>query len=319
VKVAGEALATRRQRLAHASKTDDPTTIREPAVDPAPTGIAEHSEAPAPEPAAVGAGPAQVSRPPDSILGPSVSRPVIRPVAPAFRSAPPPPGRAVRDPERPPPAFQPVRAADGMEWVPPRPEPARARRTPGQATVRLHALVGVIVGLLLVAALGVLWLYEVHPRIGQLSLERGIATRIGAKGVSVRCVASKANGAVWTCAAVYDAESVCELASVSVLGDWNLVAANSKRCLAIPSLAALAPKITASGVRLAYAHDFGDSLTTCAAVPDHTNRWLCLGRGRNGPTCTSIRAVAWTPFASTAEALSVCERIPQLRHALAGA
>jgi hypothetical protein len=179
----------------------------------------------------------------------------------------------------------------------------------------MHLLVACVVAAIVAAVIGGFWFVELHPRISQSSLENDVAVRTGAR--AVRCFSDKRNGSVWTCGVVYGAESVCELANVSVLGSWRTATADPKHCTAIASLVALAPKITASGVRDAIEHDYGDSITACQPVAAHPNRWLCVGQASSGATCTNVRAVAWAQFAPSPERLAVCQRVPKLRRYLA--
>lgn len=236
---------------------------------------------------------------------------VLPPILPRFRPAPPPPGGE-------PPADQP--------GLGPLPEPqiwtslpasvpsrsVRPGRTPRRAAARSHLLVGSVVAVLVAVALAAFWLVELHPRISQASLERDVAARTGAP--TVHCVSAKTNGAVWTCGIVYGAESVCDLANVSVFGSWKTVAADSRRCTGEPALIGMAPKVTAAGVKVALQHDYGVAVQACARALGYHNRWDCLGRTGSGQfTCTLVRAVAWTPFNNSTISVKDCAKVPALR------
>jgi hypothetical protein len=172
--------------------------------------------------------------------------------------------------------------------------------------------VGSVAALLVAVALGGFWFVELHPRISEASLERGIAARTGAP--TVHCVAAKTNGAVWTCGIVYGAESTCDLANVSVFGSWKTVSADSRRCTREPSLVALAPTVSGTGIRLALQHDYGVTVKACVRALGYHNRWYCAGQTGSGQfNCTLVRAVAWMPFSRSPATVGTCEHIPALR------
>lgn len=242
-------------------------------------------------------------------------RGVLPPIIPRFQPAPPPPGDGTGDEPGSVQSPEPQIWASLPYELPTQPaRPARTLRTPGRAAARSHLLVGAVVTVLAVVALGAFWFVELHPRISQAALQRGVAARTGAP--TVRCVASKTNGAVWTCGIIYGAESVCDLANVSVFGSWKTVAADSRRCTGEPALVGLVPKVTAAGVKVALQHDYGNTVAVCARATGYHSRWDCIGRTSSGTlVCTRVRAVAWTPFNPTSVPVKECEHVPGLRHA----
>ena len=95
----------------------------------------------------------------------------------------------------------------------------RPARSPFWAAVHSHLWLVVIIVVLVGAAGTAYWGLRVHQRIGEATLERGIGGREHAS--TIRCVEQQSNGAVWACGLVYRAESVCLIANVNPVGDWN--------------------------------------------------------------------------------------------------
>jgi hypothetical protein len=236
-------------------------------------------------------------------------RGVLPPILPRFQPAPPPPGSGGEvEPAAPAAQPEPQIWASLPEGLPTRP----GIRTPRRAAVRTHLLAGGVVAVLVAFGLGAFWFAELHVRISEASLEHGIAAQTGAP--TVHCIPAKGNGSVWTCGVIYGAESVCDIANVSVFGSWSTVGAAAKRCVAEPSLTRLAPKVDEAGLTSALRHDYGVTETACAHVFGSQNRWFCVARiSSGGFACTQVRAVAWMPFTRTDESLSTCNSVPALR------
>lgn len=256
-------------------------------------------------PAATGPAPPRPA-PPERVTavvaGTLTAAPPLRSIAPRFRPANPPLGRAGG-------------GAAAVLPSPPGLSQPRVRRTPGRVGARANLLVGAIAGLLAVAGLFAFWLVEVHPRISQAALVGDIQTRDHPQ--AVRCLALKGNGSVWACGVAYHAESVCYLANVSVLGSWHTQVANHK-CDRLPALAGIPPTATAAGVALDLQRQAGSTITACAKGAGYHNRWLCVERDSSGPTCVYVRVVPWVPFATNATAPNACRKNPHLRIAFLG-
>lgn len=191
-----------------------------------------------------------------------------------------------------------------------RPPARRAGRSPFWAAVRSHVWLVSIVLVLVGAAGTAYWGLRVHQRISQATLERDIGNREHAS--AVRCVEQQSNGAVWACGLVYQASSVCLIANVSPVGDWN-TNDGPGLCDRRPELAAILPaRITASAVASDLASQQGTPGMQCAKLPEHKVRWACLGSTAGG-SCLLVRIAPWSSLAT--EQSTVCDHVPALRKA----
>jgi hypothetical protein len=189
-----------------------------------------------------------------------------------------------------------------------RPKPSRS---PFWAAVRSHVWLFVIILLVVGVAGSLYWGLRVHQRISKATLERGIASREHAS--TVRCVEQQRNGAVWACGLVYRAASVCLIADVNPVGDWN-TNDGPGLCDHRPELAAILPAdITAAAVSADMESQLGIASATCAKVPEHKVRWACLGpsSGGGGGDCLLVRVAPWSSLGT--EPSDVCDHVPTLR------
>jgi hypothetical protein len=215
-------------------------------------------------------------------------------------------------PSRPAPVHVPYARtgspAEAVSVPPPRSAP-RPSRSPFWAAVRSHLWLVAIVLVLVGAAGAAYWGLRVHQRIGETTLERGIAGREHTS--TVRCVERQSNGAVWACGLVYNAESVCLIADVNPAGDWT-TKPGVDLCTPRPSLtallpAAISPDAVAADLRTQHSLD----ISRCAKIPAHKVRWACLVPGGSSTSCLELRVVPWTPW--TTDSSTACEHIPALR------
>ena len=197
---------------------------------------------------------------------------------------------------------------DDVVSAPPVRTPRRPARSPFWAAVHSHLWLGVIILVLVGAAGTAYWGLRVHQRIGEATLERGIGTREHAS--TVRCIEQQANGAVWACGVVYNAESVCLIANVNPAGEWS-TKPGTDLCTHRPALAALLPtSITASAVVADLKNQHSSDVSKCAKILTRKVRWACVGPG--GPTtCVEVRIVPWTPWVPNSS--DACAHVPVLR------
>jgi hypothetical protein len=225
------------------------------------------------------------------------------------REPDPPPPPEVDSEGRPLPVHVAYARSDSDPEVvaaPPARSVPRPSRSPFWAAVRSHLLLFAIV--LAVAALAgtAYWGLRVHQRIPAGTLERAIAGRENAS--AVRCVEQQSNGAVWACGLVYQAASVCLIADVNPVGDWN-TKDGPGLCDGRPQLAAILPDpITAAGLAADMASQQAFPGARCAKVPTKKVRWACL---QPGGSCKLVRVAPWRSLA--AEASDVCEHMPAFK------
>jgi hypothetical protein len=153
------------------------------------------------------------------------------------------------------------------------------------------------------------WGLRVHQRIAASALERDIAGRQHAS--AVRCVEQQSNGAVWACGLVYRAASVCLIADVNPVGDWN-TNDGAGLCDHRSKLAAILPdRITAAAVAADMESQRAFTGARCARVPATRVRWACLGPSAAGGDCVLVRVVPWRPLAPSPS--DVCEHVPAFK------
>jgi hypothetical protein len=223
--------------------------------------------------------PPRIERRPTAGLPPRIERQPIT-------EAPPP--EAPR-PEAPPPV-EPEPVEPPRQWEPPR--LPRATRGTG---MRAHMwLTGIICAVLALGLAG-FWVLRVHQRIGQAALEHDLGKRENAP--TVGCAKLQADGAVWACAIVYQAESECLIAKVNALGSWS-TAIGPHRCSELPRLVKLLPStITADAVGADVDRQLGGRTgagpgTQCIKAPDHKVRGACQGPPP-GNACSVVRVLPW--------------------------
>jgi hypothetical protein len=188
--------------------------------------------------------------------------------------------------------------------------PARApERSPVREALRSHAwLTGIVLAVLIVGATGY-WALRVHPRIGETSLEQGIANRDNAS--TVRCKPLQENRSAWACGVFHRVESVCLIARVNILGSWTTVVGHL-RCAREPELAALVPKeVTAAGVAADIDNQLGPAGTVCEKQPGHKVRWACERPGANN-ACVLVRVIVWVPW-NEQDGKDLCRHLPDLQ------
>jgi hypothetical protein len=188
--------------------------------------------------------------------------------------------------------------------------PARApARSPVREGLRSHAwLTGIVLAVLIVGATGY-WALRVHPRIGETSLEQGIANRDNAS--TVRCKPLQENRSAWACGVFHRVESVCLIARVNILGSWTTVVGHL-RCAREPELAALVPKeVTAAGVAADIDNQLGPAGTVCEKQPGHKVRWACERPGANN-ACVLVRVIVWVPW-NEQDGKDLCRHLPDLQ------
>jgi hypothetical protein len=205
-------------------------------------------------------------------------------------------------------------AADGLQ---PAPAPARVREDPLASPVknvlRSHSRLAYILAAVIVIAAAGYWAVRVHQRIGEGSLEAGIAKQQHAP--TVQCASLKQNGSAWACAVVYQAESVCFIARVNLLGSWSTVT-GQHRCARIPRLARLVPTtITASMVGDDIDRRTGATDFVCGKLPSHKVRWACERPLATGGQCLVVRVIQWTSW-NVLDGGKTCAHDPDLQRAL---
>jgi hypothetical protein len=187
--------------------------------------------------------------------------------------------------------------------------PRRPARSPFWAAVQSHLWLVAIVLVLVGAAGTAYWALRVHQRIGAATLEHDIASREHA--TTVRCIEQQPNGAVWACGLVYQAESVCLIANVNPVADWN-TKPGTDLCSNRAELTALQPAtITPSAVAMDLRTQFSVEVAKCAKIPARKVRWACLGPAPSSTSCVEFRVVPWTPW--VIQRSPACSHIPALR------
>ena len=219
--------------------------------------------------------------------------------------------------DEPTPPVEPEPVEPVRQW-----EPPRLPHTQRGSGVRAHLWLTSIICVVLAVGLGGYWVLRVHQRIGQAALQHEIGKRESAP--TVRCVKLQSNGAVWACGIVYQAESVCLIAKVNVLGSWS-TAVGQHRCSEQPQLVKLLPAtITAEAVGADLDRQLGSTGTStgaqCIKEPGHKVRWACqLPPPGNG--CKVVRVQPWTVWNSI-NGGRLCAHLPGLVkkvHAASGA
>jgi hypothetical protein len=194
--------------------------------------------------------------------------------------------------------------------------PMRGLRRPGRspfwAAVHSHLWLVVIVVVVVGVAGTAYWGLRVHQRIGEATIERGVGNREHTS--TIKCVEQQSNGAVWACGLVYRAESVCLIANVNPVGDWN-TKPGADLCDHRSSLTALLPaRLTAGAVAADLKSQLSVDVSKCAKIPARKVRWACLGPGAASNSCLEIRIVPWVPWSY--DSSTACEHIPALRKSL---
>jgi hypothetical protein len=223
---------------------------------------------------------------------------------------PEPPRRLVDSAGRPMPVRVPY-ARSGADAAVVAAAPARSAprpsRSPFWAAVRSHVWLAAIVLVVVGVAGTTFWGLRVHQRIGAAALERDIAGLQHAS--AVRCVEQQSNGSVWACGLVYGAASVCLIADVNPVGDWN-TKDGPGLCDHRAQLNSILPDpITPAAVAADMASQQGFAGARCAKVPTTKVRWACL---QPGGACMLVRVAPWRSLA--AEQSDVCEHIPAFKH-----
>jgi hypothetical protein len=247
--------------------------------------------------------PPRIERQATPALPPRIERQTRAGLPPRIERAPvvqpPPPEPA------PPVAPEPVEPV--RQW-----EPPRLPRTERGSGMRAHLWLTSIICVVLAAGLAGYWVLRVHERIGQAALQHEIGKRETAP--TVGCVKLQSNGAVWACGIVYQAESVCLIAKVNVLGSWS-TAVGQHRCSEQPQLLRLLPnRITPEAVGADLDRQLGSTGTgagaQCIKEPDHKVRWACqLPPPGNG--CKVVRVQPWTVWNSI-NGGRLCAHLPAL-------
>lgn len=194
--------------------------------------------------------------------------------------------------------------------------PIRGLRRPGRspfwAAIHSHLWLVVIVVVVVGVAGTAYWGLRVHQRIGEATIERGVGNREHTS--TIKCVEQQSNGAVWACGLVYRAESVCLIANVNPVGDWN-TKPGADLCDHRSSLTALLPaRLTAGAVTADLKSQLSVDVSKCAKIPARKVRWACLGPGAASNSCLEIRIVPWVPWSY--DSSTACEHIPALRKSL---
>ena len=141
--------------------------------------------------------------------------------------------------------------------------------------MRAHLWLTSIICVVLAVGLAGYWVLRVHQRIGQAALEHEIGKRESAP--TVGCAKLQSNGAVWACAIVYQAESVCLIAKVNALGSWS-TAVGQHRCSELPQLVRLLPStITADAVGADVDRQLGSTGTGAAPSASRSRGTRCAG------------------------------------------
>jgi hypothetical protein len=228
---------------------------------------------------------------------------------PRSELAPPPPPE-VDSEGRPMPVHVPYARSDSDPEVvaaPPTRSAPRPARSPFWAAVRSHMLLFAIILAVVGVAGTTYWGLRVHQRIAQGTLERAIAGRENAS--AVRCVEQQSNGAVWACGLVYRAASVCLIADVNPVGDWN-TKDGPGLCDHRAQLAAILPDpITPTGLEADMGSQQAFPGSRCVKLPTTRVRWACL---QPGGGCMLVRVAPWRSLAATPS--DVCEHVPAFKH-----
>jgi hypothetical protein len=256
---------------------------------------------PRPEPTA--GLPPRIERHPTAGAPPRIERRPTAGLPPRIERAPvvePPPPQPV-PPVAPEPA-EPVR-----QW-----EPPRLPRTERGSGIRAHLWLTSIICVVLAAGLAGYWALRVHQRIGQAALQHELGKRESAR--TIGCVKVQSNGAVWACGIVYQAESVCLIAKVNVLGSWS-TAVGQHRCSEQPQLVKLLPAtITPEAVGADLDRQLGSTGTSagaqCIKEPGHKVRWACQ-LPPPGDGCKVVRVQPWTVWNSI-NGGRLCAHLPGL-------
>jgi hypothetical protein len=218
------------------------------------------------------------------------------------------PPRIERDPHvEPPPPVEPEPVESGRQW-----EPPRLPRTPRGSGMRAHVWLTSIICVALAVGLAGYWVLRVHQRIGQAALQHELGKRESAP--TIGCAKLQPNGAVWACALIYQAESVCLIAKVNALGSWS-TAVGQHRCSELPQLVRLLPAtITAAAVGADVDRQLGSTGagvgTQCLKEPGHKVRWACQ-RPPPGNACVVVRVQPWSVW-NFPPAGDLCSKIPAL-------
>jgi hypothetical protein len=230
------------------------------------------------------------------------------PEQPRPDTSPPPPPEVDSD-GRPMPVHVSYARTDSDPEVvaaPPARSAPRPSRSPFWAAVRSHLLLFAIILAVVAVAGTAYWGLRVHQRIAASTLERDIAGLQHAS--AVRCVEQQSNGAVWACGVVYKAASVCLIADVNPVGDWN-TKDGPGLCDHRSRLSAILPDpVTSSAVAADMASQQSFPGSRCARVPSTKVRWACL---QPGGSCMLVRVAPWRSLAP--EPSDVCDHMPAFR------
>jgi hypothetical protein len=210
-------------------------------------------------------------------------------------------------PPEPTPPAEPEPAEPVRQW-----EPPRLPRTQRGSGMRAHMWLTSIICVVLAGGLAGYWVLRVHQRIGQAALQHEIGKRETA--TTVGCVKLQPNGAVWACGIVYQAESVCLIAKVNVLGSWS-TAVGQHRCSEQPQLVKLLPStITPEAVGADLDRQLGSTGSSagaqCIKEPGHKVRWACQ-LPPPGNACKVVRVQPWTVWNSI-NGGRLCAHLPGL-------
>jgi hypothetical protein len=220
-----------------------------------------------------------------------------------------PPEPQVDSEGRPMPVHVPYARRDSdpdVVAVPPVRSAPRPSRSPFWAAVRSHLLLVAIVLVVISVAGTAYWALRVHQRISAATLEHAIGGREHAS--TVRCVEQQSNGAVWACGLVYNAASVCLIADVNVVGDWN-TKPGVALCDHRSQLNAILPDpVTSAAVAADMANQQAFPGARCVRVPNTTVRWACL---QPGGDCLRVRVAAWRSLGP--EPSDVCDHLPAFK------
>jgi hypothetical protein len=221
-----------------------------------------------------------------------------------------PPEPQVDSEGRPMPVHVPYARRDSdpdVVAVPPVRSAPRPSRSPFWAAVRSHLLLVAIVLVVIGVAGTAYWVLRVHQRMSAATLEHAIAGREGAS--AVRCVEQQSNGAVWACGVVYNAASVCLIADVNPVGDWN-TNDGGPLCDDRAQLNAILPDpVTPAAVAADMASRQSFPGARCVKVPTKKVRWACL---QPGGACMLVRVAPWRSLGSP-EQSDRCGTLPAFK------
>lgn len=195
--------------------------------------------------------------------------------------------------------------------APAAPRAPRPVRSPFWAAVRSHIWLGTIIAVLVGGAGTAYWGLRVHQRISAASIERDVGGREHPS--AIRCIEQQSNGSVWACGLVYQAASVCLIADVNPVGDWN-TKEGAGLCDNRPQLTAILPsRVTAAAVAADMQSRLVMADARCARVPGRDVQWACLGPASAGGSgdCLLVRVAPWTGLAQKSS--DVCDHVPALR------